>query len=82
MYIYVVPKIATKKRVKKMEFNKLKGRMRELGLSQEKVAKEIGITPQSFNAKLNGRSQFTLDEARKIITALSLSDPNVYFFNH
>ena len=76
------PKMQQKKGGKKMKFNKLKGRMRELGLSQEKVAKEIGITPQAFNAKLNGRSQFTLDEARKIITALSLSDPNLYFFHH
>jgi len=49
-----------------MSFDKLKGKMTEMRVSQEKLSKALGITVQSLNAKLNGRSQFTLEEAVKI----------------
>ena len=44
-----------------MSFDKLKGKMTERHVSQEKLSKVLGITVQSLNAKLNGRSQFTVD---------------------
>lgn len=43
-----------------MSFDKLKGKMREKNISQEKLADHLGITVQALNAKLNGRSTFTL----------------------
>ena len=49
-----------------MSFDKLKGKMTERHVSQEKLSKVLGITVQSLNAKLNGRSQFTLEEVVKI----------------
>lgn len=63
-----------------MSFDKLKGKMTEQRVTQEKMAKGLGITPQCLNAKLNGRSQFTLLEAVKIIEILSLEDPADIFF--
>ena len=39
-----------------MSFDKLKGKMTERHVSQEKLSKVLGITVQSLNAKLNGRS--------------------------
>ena len=36
-------------------------------LTQEEIAKELGITIKSYNAKENGKREFTLDEAKKII---------------
>ena len=40
--------------------------MRELEYTQDKLAKEMDITVQTLNAKLNGRSDFTLKELLKL----------------
>lgn len=65
-----------------MNYNKLKGIMREKKYSQNKLAKQIGITTQSLNAKLNGRSQFTIEEAINIIAVLKIIKPEEIFFNN
>ena len=65
-----------------MNYNKLKGIMREKNYSQNKLAKQIGITTQSLNAKLNGRSQFTIEEAINIIAVLTIRKPEEIFFNN
>lgn len=64
-----------------MSFDKLKGKMAEQRVSQERLSKELGITVQSLNAKLNGRSQFTLAEVVKITDVLSIRDPVDIFFS-
>lgn len=64
-----------------MSFDKLKGKMTEAHVSQAKLSEHLGITVQSLNAKLNGRTQFTLEEAIKITAFLSLKDPVDIFFN-
>lgn len=63
-----------------MTFAKLKGRMREKECSQSKLAKEMGITVQALNAKLNGRSQFTVPEAIQVAKILDIDDPREFFF--
>lgn len=63
-----------------MSFDKLKGKMAEAHVSQDKLSKQLGITVQSLNAKINGRSQFTLEEVVKITDYLNLEDPvNIFF---
>jgi transcriptional regulator with XRE-family HTH domain len=64
-----------------MSFDKLKGKMAEIKMSQEKLSRCLGITVQSLNAKLNGRSQFTLEEVVKITKELNIKDPVDIFFN-
>ena len=63
-----------------MSFDKLKGKMKEAHVSQAKMSEYLGITVQSLNAKLNGRTQFTLEEAVKITDFLMLNDPIDIFF--
>lgn len=63
-----------------MSFDKLKGKMTEAHVSQDKLSKMLGITVQSLNAKLNGRSQFTLEEVVKITEYLKLKNPVDIFF--
>ena len=64
-----------------MSFDKLKGKMAEAHVSQAKLSGYLGITVQSLNAKLNGRTQFTLEEAVKITEFLNLKDPvDIFFF--
>ena len=65
-----------------MRYNKLKGRMRELSCTQEGLARILGITVQALNAKLNGRSEFTVEEASKISWILKIDNPTEYFFAH
>ena len=64
-----------------MSFDKLKGKMTEAHVSQAKLSEHLGITVQSLNAKLNGRTQFTLGEAIKITAFLNLKDPVDIFFS-
>jgi transcriptional regulator with XRE-family HTH domain len=64
-----------------MVYEKLKVRAFELKKSQESVAEELGISTHSYNLKVNGKSPFTIPEANKLITILSLSNPAEYFFN-
>ena len=45
------------------------------------MAEALGITVQALNAKLNGRSQFTLEEVVRITDILSLKDPVDIFFD-
>lgn len=63
-----------------MSFDKLKGKMTEAHVSQAKMSEYLGITVQSLNAKLNGRTRFTLEEAVKITDFLMLNDPIDIFF--
>lgn len=65
-----------------MDINKLKGVMVEKEYTQAKLAKKIGISVQSLNAKLNKRQQFTLDEVVKISSILNIEDPRVIFFTN
>ncbi|HKM44615.1 MAG TPA: hypothetical protein VJY12_04060 [Dysgonamonadaceae bacterium] len=65
--------------------NKLKGRMKELGITQKLAADVLDIDPATFNKKLNGRdgSVFTVTEANEFANLLKLSalEKSEYFFN-
>lgn len=69
-----------------MTYNKLKGIMKEKNYSQSKLAELLKISTQSLNAKLNGRSQFTVQEAFKIISILKIESSNdiveIFFKNN
>ncbi len=61
----------------------LKSKRILFNLTQEEVAKEIGINIKSYNLKENGKRLFTLHEAKKIIRLLklNLNEVNDIFFN-
>ncbi|WP_352408070.1 helix-turn-helix transcriptional regulator [Acetoanaerobium noterae] len=46
--------------------SKLKGLIAEFGLSQKQLAEHLGITLRAFNDKINGKKDFSLNEARII----------------
>lgn len=62
-----------------MNINKLKGRMRECQLSQERAAEKMGISLSRFNAKVNCRrdAEFSLGELRALKDLLGLSAQEV-----
>ena len=67
-----------------MKFNhsKLIGRMRELGFTQEQLAKAIGMSRATLGEKLKGRFYFTTKEIYRICKVLNidLKDIGDYFF--
>lgn len=64
-----------------MNYSKLKGLMREKGITQEMLAQSVGIAESTLNMKLNGKSFFKADEILKIAEVLGImSLIDVYFF--
>ena len=61
-----------------MDVNKLRGIMAERGITGEKVAAEIGVTPKTFYQKLK-KGVFRTDEATKIVKLLKIDDPASIF---
>lgn len=67
-----------------MKFNhsKLLGRIRQLGLTQESVAQEIGINKGTLNMKLSGKYSFTAAEIDSLCRLLNIPNGEIgaYFF--
>lgn len=66
----------------KYNYSKLLGRMKERGITQEQLAKEIGINEATLNSKLNNRFQFKADEIDAICRVLDIPNEEIgaYFF--
>ena len=60
---------------------KLKGKIAEKGKTQIELAKILNISTQSFNAKLNGRAIFDIEEAKKLIAELQIENIKEIFFD-
>ena len=56
-----------------VDTNKLRGRMVEKGISQEGLAKAIGLDRSTVNRKLKTGEDFSIGEANRIAEALHLS---------
>lgn len=61
------------------DYSKLLGRMRELGKTQEDVAKAAGISPSTLNQKLNTAREFRQTEMKAICAFLDIHDIDLYF---
>lgn len=66
----------------KFNYSKLLGRMKELGFRQEDLAKAIGLSKGSLNAKLKNLFYFTAREMYAICEVLHIptSEIGEYFF--
>lgn len=62
--------------------NKIKGRMKELGIVQRDVAERLNISSPTVSQKINGVRPMDLDEARELASMLDIEDKDfgVYFF--
>lgn len=63
--------------------NKIKGRMKELGIIQSDVAKRLKLAEATVSLKLNGKRPMDLDEARELAEMLDISNEQFgsYFFS-
>ena len=62
-----------------IDTNKLKGIIVEAGMSQNKVAELIGVTPKTFYQKMN-KGVFGSDEIEIMIKELNIDNPMEVFF--
>lgn len=60
--------------------NELKGKIRAKGYTQEKLAREIGISPKTLSNKLNKGILGSM-EIEKMIKILDIKNPIEIFFN-
>ena len=66
------------KKRKFKELSKLKGLLREKNITYKKIASLIGINYTTFSDKINGYSDFTLNEANNIIQQLQIGKDAIY----
>ena len=59
--------------------NLIRAKIVENGMTQEQVAKSIGMCAKTFSLKMSS-GKFGLDEVEKMIKLLKIEDPNKYFF--
>ena len=59
--------------------NLIRAKIVENGMTQEQVAKEMGISAKTFSIKMNN-GKFGLHEAEKLIKILKIEEPAKYFF--
>lgn len=62
--------------------NKIKGRMKELGIVQADVAKRLELAEPTVSQKINGKRPMDLNEARALADMLHIGneDFGAYFF--
>ena len=65
----------------KFDHSKLLGLMREKKYSQERLAKEVGISEAALWNKLHNISEFNAKEILITMKVLGIEDPIPYFFS-
>lgn len=64
--------------------NKIKGRMRELKLTQADIARQLGIAAPTVSQKINNVRSFDIDQAGELANILNIKPAEFgeYFFVH
>lgn len=64
------------------DYSKIKGKIRELGLTQSEYAKYIGITEQTLNLRFKNKRPFTQPEIAKTMQLFDepVNNIHLYFF--
>lgn len=64
------------------DYSKLKGKIRELGLTQKDYAKEIGVTEQTLVLRFKNKRPFKQEEIEKTMNLFKepLENIHLYFF--
>lgn len=63
-----------------MVFSRLKGRIRECGFADKDIARLLGLTPQTFSSKLNGKADWNVSEMWKICEILNIPVTDMHEF--
>ncbi len=61
-----------------VNLNVIRSKLSFMKITQEQAAKEIGISRESFNSKINGKRQFSIKELDRI-SRLTNSSITIFF---
>ena len=61
-----------------MIYSKLRGLIKEKGLSESDLAKEINLSSSSLSCRLNGKVDWTVPEVRAICDVLQIDKSEIY----
>lgn len=66
------------------DYSKLLGKMKEKNITQDVLARLIGLQPPTLSQKLNNKAKFKQAEISKICDVLDIdaTDIGLYFFAH
>ena len=64
-----------------MQIQKLKAKITENNLTQQKLAELMGLSLQTINLKVNGKIPINVYEAEKLTCVLKIDNPIEIFFN-
>ena len=64
-----------------IQINEIKGRMKAKGYTQEKLAKELGMSPKTLSSRLK-KGVFGSDEIEKLIFILNIKNPMEIFLKN
>ena len=66
----------------KFNYSKLRGKIREMGITQKQIAEKIGTGESTISAKLNNKCYFYQPEIAKICDILNIAyeEVGLYFF--
>ena len=56
----------------------IKAELARRGITQGALAKQIGVSENSLSRKINGKVQFKLEEAQKLVDILEI-EPSIFF---
>lgn len=64
------------------DYSKLKGKIRELDMTQNEFANKIGITEQTLNLRFKNKRPFKQDEIEKTMILFNepMKNMHIYFF--
>ncbi len=65
-----------------MEYNKLRGKIREMSLTEEQFANKMNLSRQTISAKLNGIKEWKTSEVARAceILSISLDEAHLFFY--
>lgn len=67
----------------KYNFNKLKGKIKEVYNTQNDFATDMEMSPNTLSSKLNGQSYFSSEEISRAVELLKINNPvdawNIFF---
>ena len=64
------------------DISKIKNKMSEIGMTQQKLAEKLGISSKTLANKINGKREYTLYEAIAICDILNLDPRDIFFINY
>lgn len=65
-----------------MTYHKLRGKIKEKGLTEKEFAKQVNLSSSGLSARLNGKTEWSISEMESVCMALSIPINNApeYFF--